>query len=166
MSRRIPRPPAAFLLGLACFAIPPAVARIADVVAPEAEATAPSYWQRHRYRALVVGVHDGDTITVIPLDQARDIRLEGIDAPELLTNVHGPADPTAGPSRDYLARLVNGRTVYVSEAVGANGRPTLTFGRHIGRVYVADGKGGPMVDAGAEQIRTGHATPYPPESPP
>lgn len=90
----------------------------------------------------VVGVHDGDTVTV--LDQFKrqhKVRLAGIDAPEL-----GQAFGRA--SRDHLAKLVSGKSVTVEW------HKRDRYGRVVGKVQ--QGK----IDAGFEQIRAGLAWHY------
>lgn len=56
----------------------------------------------HAWPAIVLDVHDGDTVTVAPMGDARArmrVRLYGIDAPEL--------EQRGGPqSRDHLRSLV------------------------------------------------------------
>lgn len=57
----------------------------------------------HAWPAIVLDVHDGDTVTVAPMGDARArmrVRLYGIDAPEL--------EQRGGPqSRDHLRSLVS-----------------------------------------------------------
>ena len=65
----------------------------------------------YEYRAQLLSVHDGDTITVL-LDQGlkeyrkMNVRLFGINAPELST----PAGP---PSRDHLIGLLSSPALIV-----------------------------------------------------
>ena len=87
----------------------------------------------------VVGVHDGDTITLLDAERRRHkIRLDGIDAPEL-------GQPFGRASKQRLAGLVFNR-----EAV-AECSKVDRFGRQVCRVLV----GG--ADAGLEQVRAGLA---------
>ena len=74
----------------------------------------------YEYKAALLSVHDGDTITVM-LDQGlkeyrkMNIRLFGINAPELST----PAGP---PSRDHLMNLLTAGVLMppVGEGTGLN----------------------------------------------
>lgn len=90
-------------------------------------------------RGTVLRVHDGDTITLSnsPADLA--IRLEGIDAPELM-QIHGVA------ARDALTAAVLGRSVLVAHQAND------AYGRVIGSVFTED-----CVYANARQLETGHA---------
>ena len=63
--------------------------------------------------AKVERVSDGDTITAITSNQTKlRIRLLGIDAPEI-PHWKKPGQPFGEEARDYLARLVGGRTIQV-----------------------------------------------------
>lgn len=74
----------------------------------------------------VVGVSDGDTITVLDTDhQQHKIRLSGIDAPE-------KAQPFGQRSKENLSRLVFGRDVTVEW------RKKDRYGRTVGKVMVAE----------------------------
>ena len=93
-------------------------------------------------RGKVVGVADGDTLTL--LDEQRQqhrIRLDGIDAPER-------TQPFGQRARQSLAAMAHGR-----EAV-AECPKTDKYGRSVCRVLV-DG-----VDVGLEQVRRGLAWHY------
>ena len=73
----------------------------------------------------VVGVSDGDTITVLDADhQQYKIRLSGIDAPE-------KAQPFGQRSKENLSHLVFGREVTVEW------RKKDRYGRTVGKVMVA-----------------------------
>jgi endonuclease YncB( thermonuclease family) len=94
-------------------------------------------FQVRRYRAIVLSHHDGDTLRVTPIDPVA-IRLDGIDAAEVQTNVHGKADPVKAAAD--LAKLVAivpvGSMVNVEEKVDRNGQVVRSFERVIGNVYV------------------------------
>lgn len=93
-------------------------------------------------RGKVVGVADGDTLTL--LDEQRQqhrIRLDGIDAPER-------TQPFGQRARQSLAAMAHGR-----EAM-AECPKTDKYGRSVCRVVV-DG-----VDVGLEQVRRGLAWHY------
>lgn len=71
---------------------------------------------------VVMGVHDGDTITISGNPSPLNIRLEGIDAPEL-------AQPYGPQSRDALSAQLSGKTVIVAH------RRNDAYGRVIGSVF-------------------------------
>lgn len=72
----------------------------------------------------VVGVHDGDTITVLtPTKRQAKVRLHGIDAPEL-------AQPFGSRARQFTAALVFGKSVSVIIST------TDRYGRAVGDVTV------------------------------
>ena len=90
----------------------------------------------------VVGVADGDTITVLDANKVQHkIRLGGIDAPE-------KAQPYGQQSKQSLSDLVYGKTVMVDTD------KTDRYGREVGKVLV-DG-----VDANLEQLKRGMAWHY------
>ncbi|MBA3991925.1 MAG: chromosome partitioning protein ParB [Cyanobacteria bacterium DS2.3.42] len=70
--------------------------------------------------ALVVSVHDGDTLK---LDDGRTIRLSGIDAPEI-------AQPYGIESREFLRKLTRKKMIRVE--THGNDR----YGRVIGEIFV------------------------------
>ena len=70
--------------------------------------------------ALVVSVHDGDTLK---LDDGRTIRLSGIDAPEI-------AQPYGIESRNLLRKLTRKKTIRI-ETCGKD-----RYGRMIGEIFV------------------------------
>ena len=89
----------------------------------------------HQVEGRVVGVTDGDTITLLDAENRQHkIRLDGIDAPE-------SGQPFGGASKRNLADLVANR-----EVVAECGK-TDRYRREVCRVLV----GG--VDAGLEQVR-------------
>ena len=90
----------------------------------------------------VVGVSDGDTITVLDASKTQHkIRLEGIDAPE-------KAQPFGNRSKEHLSDQVFGKQVEVQS------NKTDKYGRTVGKVLI-NGK-----DANLEQIRAGFAWHY------
>lgn len=90
----------------------------------------------------VIGVTDGDTITVLDANNVQHtIRLDGIDAPE-------KDQPGGQAAKLSLAQLVSGKRVSVETG------KTDKYGRAVGRVNV----GGVYVNL--EQIRRGHAWHY------
>lgn len=70
--------------------------------------------------ALVVSVHDGDTLK---LDDGRTIRLSGIDAPEI-------TQPYGIEARDLLRKLTRKKSIRI-ETHG-----TDRYGRMIGEIFV------------------------------
>lgn len=89
----------------------------------------------------VVGIADGDTLTVLRQHEQTKVRLAEIDAPE-------KAQPFGKRSRQSLAELCFRQPVRVED----KGRDR--YGRTIGRVWCAG------VDANAEQVRRGMAWVY------
>ena len=90
----------------------------------------------------VVGVSDGDTITVLDVSKTQfKIRLGGIDAPE-------KAQPFGQKSKEHLSGLVFGKQVVVESD------KTDKYGRTVGKVLV-NGK-----DANLEQVHSGFAWHY------
>lgn len=90
----------------------------------------------------VVGVSDGDTITVLDATLTQHkVRLEGIDAPE-------KAQPFGQRSKENLSKWVFGRQVVVEST------KVDKYQRSVGKVIV-DG-----VDANLEQVKAGYAWHY------
>lgn len=90
----------------------------------------------------VVGVSDGDTVTILD-DQKQQIkvRLAEIDTPE-------SAQPYGTRAKQELSQLVYGKTVIVKV------QDTDRYGRKVGRVYMDD------IDINAEMVRLGAAWVY------
>lgn len=90
----------------------------------------------------VVGVADGDTITVLDASrQERNVRLDGIDAPE-------KAQPFGQRSKQSLSDLVYGKAVEVDT------HKRDRYGRQVGKVLL-QGK-----DVNLEQVSRGLAWHY------
>jgi endonuclease YncB( thermonuclease family) len=90
----------------------------------------------------VVGVADGDTVTVLDASFVQHkIRVSGIDAPE-------KGQPFGARSKQHLSSLAMGRQVLV------HWRKTDRYGRIVGLVEVNGN------DAGLEQVRSGLAWHY------
>jgi endonuclease YncB( thermonuclease family) len=88
---------------------------------------------------LVVGVADGDTITVLDAsNELHKIRLSGIDAPE-------KKQPFATISKQSLSNLVFNRAVII------HWQKRDSYGRIVGKVMLDD------VDMNLEQIKAGMA---------
>lgn len=92
--------------------------------------------------AVVVGVSDGDTLTVLDADQHQwKIRLAGIDAPE-------KRQPFGQQSKQMLSDRVFGKQVLIETG------KTDRYRRTIGKVMVAG------EDVNLEQVRAGLAWHY------
>lgn len=89
----------------------------------------------------VVGISDGDTLTVLIDRQQMRVRLVEIDAPE-------KGQAFGNRSKQSLSDMCFGRDAQIEE------RGRDRYGRALGRVY-CDG-----IDANAEQIRQGMAWVY------
>lgn len=90
----------------------------------------------------VVGVHDGDTITLLADDRIQvKVRLAGIDAPEL-------KQPFGNASKQELSRLVFGKEVRVED------KGKDRYGRTLGDVFVG------VEWANEAQVRNGMAWVY------
>ena len=95
------------------------------------------------WEGRVVGVSDGDTITVLNNNKEQfKIRLSGIDAPE-----NGQAFGKA--SKERMSALVYGKIVEVNPVT------TDKYGRTVARIHVSD------LDVEEEMIRSGMAWVYP-----
>lgn len=93
-------------------------------------------------RGVVVGVADGDTITLLDASKTQHkVRLAGIDAPE-------KRQPFGGRSRESLSELVAAQTVVVETDKKDR------YGRTVGKILL-DGQ-----DINLEQIRRGMAWHY------
>lgn len=96
----------------------------------------------HTIESRVVGVADGDTVTVLDALHAQHrIRLAGIDAPE-------KAQAFGDASKRHLSRMVYGEHVRVEYAKRDR------YGRIVGKIFSA-GR-----DASLEQLRAGLAWHY------
>jgi endonuclease YncB( thermonuclease family) len=89
----------------------------------------------------VVGVSDGDTISVLRDGQPVKVRLDGIDCPEL-------GQAFGGSAKQFTSSLVFGRSVSVRV------RATDQYGRLVGRVFVG------RQDVSLELVRAGYAWHY------
>ena len=94
------------------------------------------------FEAKVVGISDGDTITVLDGNKVQHkIRVAGIDAPE-------KAQDFGNRSKEHLSDLVFGKTVSIPES------KIDRYGRTVSRVMIG------KTDAGLEQIKAGMAWHY------
>lgn len=91
------------------------------------------------FTGRVVGVTDGDTLTVLDsAERQHRVRLAAIDTPEA-------GQPYGDRARQALSELTFGRAVRVVEV------DVDRFGRTVGRVYAG------RTDVNAEMVRTGAA---------
>jgi endonuclease YncB( thermonuclease family) len=89
----------------------------------------------HLIVAKVERVHDGDTITALtPERMTLRLRLLGVAAPEI---PHGkqPGQPFGEAARDYLARLIGGRTIRI-ETYGPDKYKRILAVAFLGEVNV------------------------------
>lgn len=94
------------------------------------------------FSGRVVGVADGDTVTVLDASMVQHkVRLSGIDAPE-------KSQPFGQRSKESLSELVFGRWVFVES------EKRDRYGREVGKIF-KDG-----LDTNLEQIRRGFAWHY------
>ncbi len=89
------------------------------------------------FEAKVVGVHDGDTITVLDADKVQHkIRMGSIDAPEL-------GQPYGQNARQAMAALVFGKTIEVeptdTDRYGRTVAVVLVDGENVNREMVREG---------------------------
>ncbi|MDX1422934.1 MAG: thermonuclease family protein [Kiloniellales bacterium] len=104
-------------------------------------------------RGQVVEVIDGDTVR---LDDGREVRLVGLQAPKLPLGRSGfEAWPLADEAKRALAELTLGREV----GLGYGGRRVDRHGRALGQLYRLDGAGeaeswvqGAMLEAGLARV--------------
>jgi endonuclease YncB( thermonuclease family) len=95
----------------------------------------------HPFDALVVGVHDGDTITVLRDRQRIRVRLHGIDCPEL-------GQPFGRPAKRLTSSLVFHQVVHLVP------RDVDRYGRLVAVVFVGH------TDVNLELVRRGLAWHY------
>lgn len=94
------------------------------------------------FEAKVIGVSDGDTITVLDSNRVQHkIRVAGIDAPE-------KGQDFGSKAKEHLSDLVFGKTVNLPDA------KIDKYGRTISRVLVSN------TDAGLEMVKAGMAWHY------
>lgn len=84
--------------------------------------------EKRTFDGKVVGVADGDTITVLHNKEEHKIRLAGIDCPEL------KGQPFGAAAKKLTSKLVFGKMVKVTVT------DTDRYGRLVAEVYLPDGK--------------------------
>ena len=100
----------------------------------------------------VVGVHDGDTITVRLSAGTEKVRLVGIDTPEL-DDVREEYRAAAREARDFARREIEGKTVVLERDPRQGDRDK--YGRLLRYVVLGDGS-----SFNGTLVRTGHAWVY------
>lgn len=95
---------------------------------PAEELAAPPAPKGQSFMGRVVGVHDGDTVTVLWEKKEVKVRLFGIDAPE--TN---PAQDYGQRAKQYASQLMFGKDARVT-VMDAR----LTYSRVVGEVFVTE----------------------------
>lgn len=90
------------------------------------------------FRGQVIGVTDGDTISVLRVSRPTAVRLHGVDAPER-------AQAFGARAKQFVAALAFGRTVTVAQ------RGIDRYGRTIGDISLPDGR-----DLAQELVRAGY----------
>ncbi len=91
------------------------------------------------FEALVIGISDGDTITVLDNQKVQHkIRLAGIDAPE-------KGQDFGNKAKEHLSDLVYGKAVNLPDT------KLDRYGRTVSRVFLGN------IDAGLEMIKAGLA---------
>lgn len=106
----------------------------------------------YRYKAEIISVYDGDTVTAdIDLGfhtwrRDEDLRLHGIDAPE----VRGPERADGIKSRDALRERILGKELFICTIKDKQGK----YGRYLVVIWVGD------ENINDWMIEAGHAVPY------
>jgi len=85
------------------------------------------------YKAYVLHIHDGDTITILVdlgIDTYRKIRLRlyGIDTPEL----SGEQKKAGQKSKSYTSRKINKKDIYIETIKDKTGK----YGRYLVNVWI------------------------------
>ena len=103
--------------------------------------------------AVVVSVHDGDTLRVLSQNRIETIRLITVDAPELPPRARCPAEKAGAiaATRALQALIPPGSAVKIHVN---HGRPRDRYGRLLADVMTPKG------DAGEFLLRHGLARPY------
>lgn len=101
------------------------------------------------YKAVVISVYDGDTITVnidlgLSVIQAKEkIRLYRINAPE----VKGASKKKGMASRNYLKKLILGKEIFIETIKDRKEK----FGRYLAEVFVE--KNGKLINVNDELVK-------------
>lgn len=89
----------------------------------------------YEYRAKIIRVYDGDTVTAVldlgfNVSITENVRLSGLDAPE----VRGDERPDGLISRDRLREKVLDKNVIIKTFKDRTGK----YGRYIGELYLEE----------------------------
>jgi micrococcal nuclease len=89
----------------------------------------------YTYRAKIVSVYDGDTVTALVdlgfrINMEIKIRLSRINAPE----IRGPQRPQGLVARDFLRELILGKTVTIMTQKDRKEK----YGRYLAEIYLDD----------------------------
>ena len=117
------------------------------VVAPAVPPIRPSIPDGRKVSGTATAVHDGDTITMVAAGLKYQVRLNGIDAPEL-------AQPYGPEARKALAALVLWKKVTVL-SMGVD-----KYGRTIGNIYSGRSQKGRGATINAQMVQDGWAWRY------
>lgn len=116
----------------------------------------------YHYKASVVSIYDGDTVTVdVDLGlgvwlRGQKVRLHGINAPE----VRGETREAGIAARNFLIGLLlylpsgTSRDVFLRTYKDSEEK----YGRWLARIYFAEGS--EFVDVNAKMVEAGHAVEY------
>ncbi len=96
----------------------------------------------------VIQVHDGDTLTAVAGDREINVRLVGIDAPELSLIKHVPGQPFSMKAKEFLASLI------LNQSVAIKFYSNDLEGTSLGEVFVDE------VNINLEMLRAGLAEVY------
>jgi len=113
----------------------------------------------YHYKARVVSVYDGDTVTVLidlglNIFAKRKVRLIGINTPEIRTR-DADEKKRGLEARDYLRERVLEKEIII-HTVGKG-----KYGRWLGEIWTLDDYGDTILESvNDELIRTGHAQKY------
>ena len=96
----------------------------------------------------VIQVHDGDTLTAVAGDREINVRLVGIDAPELSLIKHVPGQPFSMKAKEFLASLI------LNQSVAIKFYSNDLEGTSLGEVFVDE------VNINLEMLQAGLAEVY------
>lgn len=108
----------------------------------------------YKYKALIVSVYDGDTVTAdIDLGfrtaiREEKLRLNRINAPEIV----GPSKPEGTLSRDFLRGLVLNKEVLLKTIKDKQEK----YGRYLAEIFI-ENEQGELVNINDLMVKEGHA---------
>lgn len=122
----------------------------AAAASPSAAKDEPELADLKLLTATVLYCHDGDTCRLkIENGLWLNVRLAGIDAPEVASGKKKSGQPFGNESRDFLNQQIKGKTVTVRQT------DLDPFNRPVVELLTADG-----TNINRQMIRTGHAEAY------